>query len=89
MPKKRPAQRKPEATQPQATKTRPQASQPQATPQATALSIEQLALLLSRAGGQEITTEAIRQDIAAGAPVNADGTMHFTHYAAWLAAQAD
>jgi len=28
--------------------------------------------------------DAIRQDIAQGAPSNADGTVNLVHYAAWL-----
>lgn len=54
-----------------------------------ALPIDQLATLLSRAGGQPITGPQIRSDIDAGAPSNADGTLHLVHYTAWLAAQAD
>jgi hypothetical protein len=30
----------------------------------------------------------IRQDLAAGAPVNADGTVNLVHYAAWLTREA-
>ena len=29
-------------------------------------------------------SETIARDIASGAPVNADGTLHFLHYVAWL-----
>ena len=44
----------------------------------TALTIEKAAQALG--AGRE-TLEA---DIAAGAPVNADGTLNLVHYAAWL-----
>ena len=49
----------------------------------TALSVEQVAQVLSRAGGVEVTEAMVREDIAAGAPVNADGTVNLVHYAAW------
>lgn len=49
----------------------------------TAMSPAQLADFLSRAGGAA-TTESIEQDIASGAPTNADGTINLLHYAAWL-----
>ncbi len=50
----------------------------------TALSIAELAGLLKRAGGRYVSEDAIRQDIATGAPVNTDGTMNLIAYAAWL-----
>ena len=31
-----------------------------------------------------LPVDAIRQDIAEGAPSNADGTVNLVHYAAWL-----
>ena len=31
-----------------------------------------------------LAEDALRGDIEAGAPLNADGTMHLVHYAAWL-----
>jgi len=49
-----------------------------------ALSPEDLARLLSAAGGGDISQEMIAADLAAGAPRNADGTVHLVHYAAWL-----
>jgi len=55
----------------------------------TALSPEDLAMLLTRAGGREISPAKIREDLTAGAPANADRTLHLVHYAAWLCAQAD
>ena len=54
-----------------------------ATP--AALTVTQMAKVLSAAGGRRITEAMVRADIDAGAPVNADGTMNLVHYAAWLA----
>jgi hypothetical protein len=34
--------------------------------------------------GKEITEQMILDDIAAGAPVNPDGTLNLIHYGAWL-----
>lgn len=50
----------------------------------TALTPEDAARLLSRAGGQPVTVEMLQADIAAGAPTNADGTINLVHLAAWL-----
>jgi hypothetical protein len=50
----------------------------------TALSLVDVAALLSRVGGKPVTAEMIREDIAAGAPQNPDGTMNLIQYAAWL-----
>jgi hypothetical protein len=49
-----------------------------------ALSVDNAARLLTKAGGQRITQQALESDLAAGAPVNADGTINLVHYAAWL-----
>jgi hypothetical protein len=54
-----------------------------------ALSIEELAALLTKAGSRTIPIEQVRRDQAAGAPTNADGTIHLVHYTAWLASVAD
>ena len=51
----------------------------------TALSLADLAALLSRVGGKPVTAEMIRADIDAGAPANPDGTINLVHYTAWLA----
>lgn len=51
----------------------------------TALAIGDAAKVLSKAGGKLVTEAMLRQDIEAGAPVNADGTLNVIHYAAWLA----
>ena len=50
----------------------------------TVLPLADVAALLSRVGGKPVTAEMIREDIAAGAPTNPDGTMNLVHYAAWL-----
>ncbi len=49
-----------------------------------AMTVEQVAKVLSAAGGRRITEEMIRADIDAGAPVNADGTLNLVHYTAWM-----
>jgi hypothetical protein len=51
----------------------------------TALSLADVAALLSRVGGKPVTAEMIRADIDAGAPANPDGTLNLIQYAAWLA----
>jgi hypothetical protein len=48
------------------------------------LAFADLALLLTKVGGQSVTVAMLQADIAAGAPVNADGTINLVHYAAWL-----
>ena len=49
-----------------------------------AMSVVNAARLLSKASGERVTEEMIRADLAAGAPVNTDGTINLVHYAAWL-----
>lgn len=49
----------------------------------SSLSKEDLVQLLSRIG-QPVSLRIIDADLAAGAPVNPDGTMNLVHYAAWL-----
>jgi hypothetical protein len=61
-------------------------SQTPATP--TALTVAQMAKVLSAAGGWRVTEEMVRADIDAGAPANPDGTLNLVHYAAWLAREA-
>jgi hypothetical protein len=53
-------------------------------PRLAALSVEQVATLLRHAGSQAATPEIISADIAAGAPVNPDGSLNLVTYAAWL-----
>jgi len=52
-----------------------------------ALTSAELANLLSKAGGRAIAPTLIEEQLAAGAPRNADGTLHFVHFTAWLAGQ--
>ena len=54
----------------------------------TALTPEQAARILAAAGKRQITEAMVAADIAAGAPVNADGTIHLVHFAAWQAKEA-
>lgn len=48
------------------------------------LTIEQAARLLSAASPHPVTAAMLRDDVAAGAPTNADGTINLVHFAAWL-----
>ena len=48
------------------------------------LTPEQAAKLLSAAAKVRIPLEQIAEDIDAGAPRNADGTLNLVHYAAWI-----
>jgi len=43
-----------------------------------ALAVEDVARALG------LAVDAVRQDIAQGAPTNADGSVNLVHYAAWL-----
>jgi len=56
-----------------------------AAPTPTALTVAQMAKVLSAAGGRRITEAMVHADLDAGAPVNPDGTMNLVHYTAWLA----
>lgn len=49
-----------------------------------AMSIEDAARLLTKASGVRVDASQVGQDIEAGAPTNADGTVNLVHYAAWL-----
>ncbi len=49
-----------------------------------ALAKETLVEALRRAGSRKATMERIEADIAAGAPVNPDGTMNMVRYVAWM-----
>jgi hypothetical protein len=49
------------------------------------LTPEQAAKLLSAAAKIRIPVEQIAEDLEAGAPRNADGTLNLVHYAAWIA----
>jgi hypothetical protein len=50
-----------------------------------ALTVDELARLLSAAGGRQVSPEQVQADIDAGAPVNASGTLNLLHVTAWLA----
>ena len=45
---------------------------------------ETLVEALRRSGSRTISLERLEADIAAGAPVNADGTVNAIAYAAWI-----
>ena len=49
-----------------------------------ALSVEEMARLVSAAGGRKVTPEQVQADLDAGAPVGAGGKINLIHYAAWL-----
>jgi len=51
----------------------------------TRLSIEQAGKLLSAAFRERIDVTKIQEDLDAGAPTNADGTINLVHYSAWQA----
>ena len=50
----------------------------------TAMSVAEVAKLLSAGGGKKISPEEVQADIDAGAPVNANGKINLVHYTAWL-----
>ena len=50
-----------------------------------ALALGDLAALLTKAAGVRVDVAWIEADLAAGAPVNADGTVNLMQYTAWLA----
>lgn len=52
------------------------------------LSIEELARLLSAAGGRKITPEEIQADLDAGAPTLPGNKINLIWYAAWLTRQS-
>ena len=60
------------------------ASTPSPGMKVTALSLADLARLLSKSAGRTVPVETIHRDVDAGAPVNPDGTINLVHYAAWL-----
>jgi hypothetical protein len=60
---------------------------PRPTLNPTAISLADAARVMSAVGGQRVTVEMLQEDIAAGAPTNADGTINLLHYAAWLNAK--
>lgn len=48
------------------------------------LTVEELARLLSAAGGRKVGPEQVQSDIDAGAPALPGGRVNLVHYAAWL-----
>lgn len=48
-------------------------------------SVDEVAALLSRTSGMEITAAMIKADIKSGAPKGKGGKVHILNYAAWLA----
>jgi hypothetical protein len=50
----------------------------------TSLILADASRLLTRAGGQPVTVDMLKADLAAGAPANPDGTINLVHYGAWL-----
>ncbi len=50
----------------------------------TALSLEAVVMLLKRSGAKQASADAVRADLAAGAPQNEDGTINLIAYGAWL-----
>jgi len=55
----------------------------------SALRVEDLVALLRAHGSKSASAELLNADIDAGAPTNADGTVNFIHYAAWLELAGD
>jgi hypothetical protein len=53
----------------------------------TALPIESVISILRKVGAKQISADCIRADQAAGAPVNADGTINLLAYSAWMLQQ--
>ena len=50
----------------------------------TALAVADAVRLLAKVCGNSITEAMLHDDLLAGAPTNADGTINLVHYAAWL-----
>lgn len=49
-----------------------------------ALTVAQVARLLTRAASSPVTPAMVEADVADGAPTNPNGTINLVHYAAWL-----
>lgn len=50
----------------------------------TSFEKDEFVKLLKQVGCRTASLEALEKDIAAGAPINEDGTINFLHYTAWL-----
>ena len=59
-----------------------EAAKPAVNP--AALTVAEVAKLLSAAGGMKVTPEQVQADLDAGAPVGPGGTVNLVHYTAWL-----
>lgn len=57
---------------------------PKAAVNPSALTVAEVAKLLSAAGGKKVTPEQVQADLEAGAPVGPGGTLNLVHYTAWL-----
>ena len=57
-------------------------------PKITALEIPDLIKLLKRSGSRSVSDEAVKNDIANGAPTNPDGTVNLIFNTAWLIREA-
>ena len=49
-----------------------------------ALSLEDVARILTASGWKPVSVDMVRADIDDGAPVNPDGTINLIQYAGWL-----
>ena len=58
--------------------------QPRKPVNPAAMPLADAARLLAKVGGPSITESMLRDDVAAGAPTNADGTINLVYYCAWL-----
>ena len=54
-----------------------------------ALSPENLVKVLVKSGYRAMTKETLQNDIDAGMPVNADGTVNLVKYMAWIIKEID
>ena len=50
----------------------------------TALPLDDAAALLTALARHAVTVDMLRMDVAAGAPLGADGKLNLVNYAAWL-----
>jgi hypothetical protein len=50
----------------------------------SSLALSDAAHLLTKTAGRPVTVRMLEADLAAGAPVNEEGTLNLVHYAAWL-----
>ena len=54
------------------------------TPKIAKLTKDEVVRLLKGQGSRTITEETLAADLAAGAPLNEDGTVNLIEYAAWI-----